>query len=114
MPGHKLERITEDIKRELTAIFRELKDPRITQTMLSIVKVEVSGDLSFCKVYVSSLGGIKKTNEAVLGLKSAGGYIRHELGLRLKLRYTPAPVFIATDSIEYGTDIFKKLNNLKG
>jgi len=50
MSGHRLERITEDIKRELTAIFRELKDPRITQTMLSIVKVEVTGDLSLCKV----------------------------------------------------------------
>ena len=113
MSGHKLERITEDIKRELTAIFRELKDPRVTQTMLSIVKVEVSADLSVCRVYVSSLGNIETTNEAVLGLKSASGYIRHELGLRLKLRHTPAPIFIATDSIEYGTDIFKKLNSLK-
>ena len=68
MSGHRLERITEDLKRELTAIFRELKDPRITQTMLSIVKVEVTGDLSLCKVYVSAIDGMEKAKEAVLGL----------------------------------------------
>lgn len=113
MSGHRLERITEDIKRELTAIFRELKDPRITQTMLSIVKVEVTGDLSLCRVYVSAMDGMEKANEAILGLKSASGYIRHELGLRLKLRHVPAPIFIATDSIEYGTDILKKLSDLR-
>ena len=113
MSGHKLERITEDIKRELTAIFRDVKDPRVSQTMLSIVKVDVAGDLSTCRVYVSSMNGIDAANSAVLGLKSASGYIRHELGLRLNLRHTPAPIFIATDSIEYGTGIFKKLSELK-
>lgn len=113
MPGHKFERITEDVKRELTAIFRELKDPRVTQSMISIVKVDVSRDLSFCKVYVSAMSGIKMAKEAVLGLKSATGFIRHELGERLKLRNTPAPVFFATDSIEYGADLFKKLERLK-
>ena len=97
MSGHRLERITEDIKRELTAI----------------VKVEVTGDLSLCKVYVSAIDGMEKAKEAVLGLKFASGYIRHELGLRLKLRHVPAPIFIATDSIEYGTDILKKLSDLR-
>lgn len=113
MAGHRLERITEDIKRELTAIFRGLKDPRVTQTMVSIVKVEVTGDLSYCKIYISSIDGIKKADEAILGLKSACGYIRHELGLRLKLRHIPELIFIATNSIEYGNDIFKKLKKLK-
>lgn len=114
MSSHRIERITEDIKRELTAIFRELKDPRITQTMVSIVRVEVTNDLSYCKVYVSAIDGLNKANEAVLGLKSAGGYIKHELGQRLKLRHIPALIFIATDSIEYGTGISKMLNDLKG
>ncbi len=114
MSGHRIERITEDIKRELTAIFRELKDPRITQTLLSIVRVEVTNDLSYCKVYVSAIDGLDKANEAVLGLKSASGFIKHELGLRLKLRHIPALIFVATDSIEYGTGISKMLNNLKG
>ena len=114
MSAHRIERITEDIKRELTAIFRELKDPRVTQTMLSNVKVMVSGDLSICKVYVSSADGLERANEAVLGLKSASGYIRHELGARLNLRSTPAPIFFATDLIEYGTGISRMLNDLKG
>ena len=114
MSGHRIERITEDIKRELTAIFRELKDPRITQTLVSIVRVEVTNDLSYCKVYVSAIDGLDKANEAVLGLKSASGFIKHELGLRLKLRHIPALIFVATDSIEYGTGISKMLNNLKG
>ena len=55
MPGHRMERITEDVHRELTAIFRELKDPRAQQGMLSIVRVEVTNDLSHCNVYVSSM-----------------------------------------------------------
>ncbi len=114
MSGHKIERITEDIKRELTAIFRELKDPRITQTLVSIVRVEVTNDLSYCKIYISTIDGIKKAEEAVLGLKSASGYIKHELGSRLKLRHIPALIFVATDFIEYGAGITKMLNDLKG
>lgn len=113
MSGHRIERITEDIKRELTAIFREVKDPRVAKKLISILKVEVSGDLSYCKVYISSINGLKEADEAVLGLKSASGYVRHELGQKLKLRHVPLPIFIATDSIEHGADIFKKLNELK-
>jgi len=62
---------------------------------------------------LSAIDGMEKAKEAVLGLKFASGYIRHELGLRLKLRHVPAPIFIATDSIEYGTDILKKLSDLR-
>ncbi len=114
MSGHKIERITEDIKRELTAIFRELKDPRVTSTLVSIVRVEVTNDLSYCKIYVSTIDGIEKTNKAVLGLKSANGYIKHELGSRLKLRHIPELIFVATDFIEYGLDLSKKIDDLKG
>ena len=69
MPGHRMERITEDVHRELTAIFRELKDPRAQQGMLSIVRVEVTNDLSHCNVYVSSMLGMEKCKEACVGLK---------------------------------------------
>lgn len=55
MAGHRLERTTEDIKRELTAIFRELKDPRVQQAFLSIIRVDVTNDLSYCTVYVSAM-----------------------------------------------------------
>lgn len=112
MAGHRIDRITEDVKRELTAILREVKDPRVQKTMLSIVKVEVTNDLSFAKVYVSSIDGLDASKEAVEGLKSGSGFIRHELGSRLKLRHIPALIFNATDSIEYGTSISKILNDL--
>ncbi len=112
MASHKLGRTTEDIKRELTAVLRELKDPRVANTMLSIVRVEVSRDLSFCKVYVSAMEGLDKAKEAVKGLKSAAGYIRREVGSRLSLRHVPAMIFEATDSIEYSANISHILSEL--
>lgn len=112
MASHKLGRNTEDIKRELTAVLRELKDPRVANTMLSIVRVEVSRDMSYCKVYVSSMEGLDRANEAVKGLKSAAGFIRREIGARLSLRHVPAMSFEATDSIEYSANISHILSEL--
>lgn len=112
MASHKMGRITEDIRRELTAIFRELKDPRV-QGLISIVRVEVTNDLSFCTVYISAMEGMDRAKQAVTGLKSAAGFIRHELGARLELRHIPDLVFKATDSIEYSANISKMLNDLR-
>ena len=112
MPSHKIERATEDIRRELTAIFRELKDPRVNKAFLSIVRVEVTNDLSYCTVYVSAIEGMDRAKEAVKGLNSASGYIRRELGHRLKLRHVPELIFNATDSIEYSANISRILNSL--
>ena len=112
MSSHRIERTTEDIKRELTAIFRELKDPRVTQAFLSIVRVEVTNDLSYCTVQVSAIEGLDRAKEAVKGLKSASGFIRRELGHRLKLRHVPELIFNATDSIEYSANISRILNDL--
>ena len=112
MPSHKIERTTEDIRRELTAIFRELKDPRVSGAFLSIVRVEVTNDLSYCTVYVSAIEGLDRAREAVKGLKSAGGFIRRELGHRLRLRHVPELIFNATDSIEYSANISRILNSL--
>ena len=113
MANHKLGRTTEDIKRELTAIFRELKDPRVTGCFLSIVRVEVTNDLSYCTVYVSALEGMDRAKEAVKGLKSAAGFIRRELGLRLRLRHVPELIFTPTDSIEYSAEISRILHSLE-
>jgi ribosome-binding factor A len=104
MASFKANRLEEDINRELTAIFRELKDPRISD-MLSIVKCDLSRDLSHCKVYVSSFYGMDKTKESVKGLQSASGYIKRELFARLKMRKCPDLNFIADDSIERSTQI---------
>lgn len=112
MAGHRLERTTEDIKRELTAIFRELKDPRVQQAFISIIRADVTNDLSYCTVYVSAMEGLDRANEAVKGLKSAAGFIRRELSHRLKLRYVPQLIFKATDSIEYSANISRILNDL--
>ena len=112
MPSHRIERTTEDIRRELTAIFRELKDPRVSAAFLSIVRVEVTNDLSYCTVQVSAIEGLDRAKEAVKGLKSAGGFIRRELGHRLRLRHVPELIFNATDSIEYSANISRILSSL--
>lgn len=112
MPGYRKDRVAEDIKREIIAITRELKDPRV-QAMLTVVRVELSSDASFAKVYISAMEGIDTAKVAVKGMTAATGYIRRELGTRLPLRITPELKFIADNSIEYGMGITKILNDLK-
>ncbi len=112
MASHKISRTTEDIKRELTAILRDVKDPRVQGSFVSIIRVEVTNDLSYCTVYISALEGMAKANEAVKGLKSAAGFIRRELGLRLSIRHVPTLIFKATDSIEYSANISRILHDL--
>ncbi|MGN8749837.1 30S ribosome-binding factor RbfA [Oscillospiraceae bacterium HCP3S3_D12] len=113
MPSYKLGRTTEDIRREVSAILRELKDPRVSCCMLSVVRVEVTNDLSYCTVYVSAMEGMETAENAVKGLKSAAGYVRRELGNRLKLRHVPEMIFKATDSIEYSANISRILHDLE-
>lgn len=111
MPSYRTSRVAEDIRREITAIIRELKDPRVKDKMLTVVRVEVSSDASFAKAYISDITGIENAKEAVKGLTAATGYIRREVGSRLHLRKTPEIKFIADDSVERGFDIFRKLEN---
>lgn len=112
MAGYRIDRLTEDVKRELNHIFREVKDPRVSE-MLSIVKVDLSSDLSYCKVYVSAVEGLEKTKESVKGLKSAAGFIRSRLGSSLHMRKTPELRFVADDSIEKGFELFDKLKSIE-
>ena len=113
MPSFKIGRVTEDIRRELSAIQRELKDPRVQGMLLSIVRVEVTNDLSYCTVHVSAVEGLEKAQQAVKGLRSASGFIRRELGKRLQLRHVPELIFKATDSIEYSANISRLLHELE-
>lgn len=106
MAGYRIDRVSEDIKREIIAIMRELKDPRI-QGMLTVVRVEVSSDLSFAKVYVSAMEGLETARLAVKPDKR-NGYVRGEVGGRLHCRKTPELKFIADDSIEHGNGNHKK------
>lgn len=114
MAGYKTDRVSEDIKREIVAVIRELKDPRVKDKMLTVVRVEVSSDLSYAKVYVSALEGIDTAKEAVKGLVRATGLIRREVGSRLHLRKTPEMKFIADDSVEHGMQIFEKMREISG
>lgn len=112
MAGYRIDRITEDIKRELIHILRDVKDPRV-HAMMSVVKVDVSNDLSYAKVYVSCVEGIDAAKESVKGLQSAAGFIRNRLGASLHLRKTPELKFIADDSIEKGFALFDKLKAIE-
>ena len=110
MAGFKINRVTSDIKIALADILREVKDPRVSK-LLSIVKLDVSGDMSYAKVYVSAIEGKEKTAESVKALKGAAGYIRRELGARLKLRKVPELRFVADDSIEVSAKISRIVND---
>lgn len=113
MPNYKHGRTAEDIKRELTALLRELKDPRISEAMLTVVRCEITPDLSYGKVYISSMFGIDRAAEAVKAVKTANGLIRRELANRLHLRKAPELCFVPDDSVEYSMKIFQKLGELR-
>ena len=105
MASNRIGRINEEIQRELSALIRTLKDPRVSATgMVSITRVDTTGDLRYSRIYVSALDKSQE-KEILKGLKSAAGYIRRELGNSLKLRYTPELVFEMDHSIEYGSHI---------
>ncbi len=111
MAGYKINRITSDIKLCLSEILKDVKNPRVSK-MLSIVKVDVSNDLSYAAVYVSAIEGYAETVSSVKALKGAAGYIRRELGARMSLRKVPELRFIADDSIEQSANISRIIQSL--
>ena len=111
MASNRIGRINEEIQRELADLLRELKDPRVQKTMLSITRVETTPDLRYAKVYVSLLDK-EYTKETLAGLKSSSGYLRRELGRSLQLRYTPELQWQADDSITHGAHILDILSKL--
>jgi ribosome-binding factor A len=112
MSSNKIGRTNEDIHRVLSALLRNIKDPRINQGMLSITAVDTTADLRFSKIYLSVMG-LTSEKELMKGLKSASGYLRRELGSALQLRYTPELTFHLDKSIEHGANISKILNGLE-
>lgn len=111
MPSNKLARTNDDIQRVLASKLREIKDPRVQQGMISVTRVETTGDLRYAKVWLSVLG-LENEKEFKRGLKSAAGWLRHELGQVLELRYTPELVFELDHSIEYGAHISQVIQSL--
>ena len=112
MASNRIGRINEEIQKELASLLRNLKDPRVQSTMISITHVETTPDLRYAKVYASFLDE-SKAEDALKGLKSASGYLRRELGAALKLRYTPELVWALDDSITYGARMLKLINSLE-
>ena len=111
MASNRIGRINEEIQRELASLIPNLKDPRVQNTMISITHVQTTPDLRYAKVYVSFLEA-DRADDAIKGLKSAGGYLRRELGRALQLRYTPELVWSLDDSITYGAKMLKLINSL--
>ena len=112
MASNRIGRINEEIQKELANLLRSVKDPRVQDTMISITHVETTPDLRYAKVYVSFLQD-DRAEGALKGLKSAGGYLRRELGRALQLRYTPELVWALDDSITYGATMLKLINSLE-
>ena len=110
MASNRIGRINEEIQRELAELIRSLKDPRV-QTMISITRVDTTPDLRYSKIYVSVLEEAR-SQDAIRGLKSAGGWLRRELGSRLQLRYTPELQWQEDDSIVHGAHILDILSKL--
>ena len=111
MASNRINRINEEIQKELSSLLRTVKDPRVQGTMISITRVETTPDLRYTKVYVSFLQE-EKSKEAMKGLQSAGGWIRRQLGTNLKLRYSPEIVWALDDSITYGAHMLNLINSL--
>lgn len=109
--SNRVERISEEVARELAQLLRDVKDPRVSQTMLSVVRCEVTNDMRWCKVFLSALGEYDK-KQLKQGLKSCSGFLRRELAQRLSLRYTPELVFVMDESIAHGAHIAAVLNTL--
>jgi ribosome-binding factor A len=112
MASNRIGRINEEIQKAVSSLIRELKDPRVQDTMISVTRVEATPDLRYAKIYVSFLQE-EKAKDALKGLRSAGGYLRRELGRALQLRYTPELVWEQDDSITYGAKMLKLINSLE-
>ncbi len=105
-------RVNAEVQRELSNILRGgIKDPRVAP-MTSVVAVEVAPDLKTCKAYISVLGDEKAQAETIKGLQNAEGYIRHELARNINMRNTPEIRFVLDQSIEYGVNMSRKIDEV--
>ena len=110
MASNRIGRINEEIQRELSALLRTVKDPRLQSGLVTVTHVDTTSDLRYARIYVSALDKSKE-KDMMRGLRSAAGYLRRELGTALQLRYTPELQFIADDSIEKGAHILEMLRD---
>ena len=112
MASNRIGRINEEIQRELSALLRQVKDPRVQGGMITVTHVDTTSDLRYARIYVSALNKDQE-KDMLKGLKSAAGFLRRELGRALQLRYTPELQFIADDSIQHGAHILEVLRQVE-
>lgn len=119
MPKYNIERLSEDVKREISAAVREIKDPRVSEAIVSVSRVELTNDLSYCKVYVSALseagaalGAEGATESAVTALKKASGFFKKRLNARIRMYKIPELIFLPDTSLDYYDKISRMIDNL--
>ena len=112
MPNHNLGRLTEDIKREISAAIPQLTDKRISEGFVTVTHVDLTSDLSYCKVMVSVMGEKKKTDEVISVLQKAEGFFKRRINARIKMRKMPEIIFIADNSLDYYEKIDKIISKL--
>jgi len=111
MAGYRLNRINDDVLKELSEVIREIKDPRVRDAFVSITAVDVTPDLKYAKVFYSSLSGDEK--EVQKGLDSSSGFVRKQIAQRLNLRVTPEFKFVRDKSIEKGVEVSKLIKQIE-
>ena len=105
-------RINGEVQRVLAEVIRgEIKDPRISP-LTSVVAVEVAPDLKTCKAWISVLGDEQARKDTYAGLRSAEGFIKNQIARKINLRNTPEITFILDQSIEYGVNMSKLIDDL--
>lgn len=112
MANFNLKRLSEDIKRELSSAVSGVKDPRVSKNFVTVTHVELTSDLSYCKVHIACLGDEGRTAKAVEGMTAASGYFKKAIAARIRMRKMPELIFLPDNSLEYSAHIEEILAKL--
>ena len=112
MANFNIDRLSEDIKREISVAVRDIKDPRVAGKLVSITGCSLTSDMSYCKLYVSCMGSEAKTDKAVAALTDASGSFKRRINQRIKMRKLPELIFLPDNSLDYYSHIEKIIESL--
>lgn len=105
MANFNIKRLSEDIRREISAAVSGVKDPRVAKGFVTVTRCELTNDMSYCKVWVACMGGTERTAEAVEGMKAASGYFKKQIAHAVRMRKIPELIFQSDNSLEYSEHI---------
>lgn len=112
MANFNIKRLSEDIKRELSAAVSGVKDPRVSKNFVTVTHCELTNDMSYCKIHIACLGGEGRTDKAVEGMTAASGYFKKAIASRLRMRKMPELIFLPDNSLDYSAHIEEILARL--